>query len=464
MANNSVNSDEHRYSITNNISYLYQVYCSYLILFKNEDECASFLSSKLLKQGLNILARKYYQPISGWFDICGDEIDVVYYNSKFNDPPFSTQVLDMNYNTLAQHVDASNIELLAPKSPSPLITPDNSDIPMLLVKASYLNSNEGMVIGVSYHHSLMDGSAFWYFMNNWAHICKLLHVHGPHYSDFSIPYPVSFEFPSIGKLHDPTCSFEHTEYELVDASDCIRQFAPGLETTKEIRLHISVEQQQEIRQSARANDVSFTAMLCAMFWKETNRLRIKAKPAIASEMSLYTCAVNPRPQLGLLSNLCASPVMNMAAKKVVGEIAQLELSEVAQIVHNTIRRCNAEYTYSSTNFLLAQRKKELEAKRNGQNGKEAMLVYILPMALKCTVSSSRTFPIYQLDFGFGKPEYVRPPFLPYDGCMRIWPTPESFSSAECKLVNEAPIEIYITQPDYVDLSESPLLRPFFVRT
>ncbi|KAJ1659025.1 hypothetical protein GGF38_004147 [Coemansia sp. RSA 25] len=204
--------------------------------------------------------------------------------------------------------------------------------------------------------------------------------------------------------------------------------------------------------------VSFNSMLCAMFWKEVSVLRFNARPSTAQDLSLFTCATNPRAQLGMSKNLCASPVINLAESRPIGEIAAMELRDVAQLVSQTIAKGSQEYIYSSTNFLLAQRQKELSDEKLGAAGNKIMLVYVCPAYAKCVVSSSRNFPIYQSDFGFGQPEYVRPPYLPYDGCMRVWPTPQS---AGCGTENkEAPLEIYLSQPDYVDFSQSPLLSPF----
>ncbi|KAJ2469589.1 hypothetical protein GGI02_003358, partial [Coemansia sp. RSA 2322] len=152
---------EFRYSASNNISYMYQVYCSYILLFKNSTGQKNFMSPQLLQEGLTALVRTYYQPVAGWFDVRADDIDVVYYSDKFNDPPFSTQTLDIDSDELASHVRRSNEELLVPSHPSSWISQENRDIPMFLAKATYLRSNDAIAIGVSYHHSLMDGSAFW---------------------------------------------------------------------------------------------------------------------------------------------------------------------------------------------------------------------------------------------------------------------------------------------------------------
>ncbi|KAJ1948598.1 hypothetical protein FBU59_001520, partial [Linderina macrospora] len=161
-------SSEVRYSTTNNLSFMYQLYCSYILLFKNNDGVAEFMPLPVLKRSLELLVRKHYPPVAGWFEVEGTEIDVVYYNDKFNDPPFTTQVLDIDYNEAARHVHESNEEMFVPKAPLGVISSTNRSIPMFLVKATYLESNQGMVLGVNYHHSLMDGASFWHFMSNWA--------------------------------------------------------------------------------------------------------------------------------------------------------------------------------------------------------------------------------------------------------------------------------------------------------
>ncbi|KAJ2800168.1 hypothetical protein H4R20_004159, partial [Coemansia guatemalensis] len=204
---------EMRYSITNNVSYLYQVYCSYIILFRNTEKKQDFLPLDLLQKSLHVLVRKYYQPVAGWFDINGDEIDVVFSTEKYNDPPFTSQTLSMDYATLAQHVHDSNTELLVPKSPSGIISKENADIPMFLAKATYADDGSAVVLGVTYHHTLMDGSAFWMFMSNWASVSRQLSADSDQ-TDFDLPLPPTFRFPSIDHLRDASQSFDHIEYAL----------------------------------------------------------------------------------------------------------------------------------------------------------------------------------------------------------------------------------------------------------
>ncbi|KAJ2082501.1 hypothetical protein H4R24_001527 [Coemansia sp. RSA 988] len=456
MTASAPESNETRHSITNNVSYLYQVYCSYIILFRNTEKKQDFLPLDLLQKSLRVLVRKYYQPVAGWFDINGDEIDVVYSTEKFNDPPFSSQTLSMDYSTLTQHVHESNTELLVPKFPSGIITKENTDIPMFLAKATYVDDGSAVVLGVTYHHSLMDGSALWMFMSNWASVSRQLSVQGDQV-DFDLPFPPTFGFPSIDHMRDASQSFDHIEYAIVDAKDCAREFQPGAEPIVETIFTISVEQQLEIRGMARDHGVSFTEMLCAIFWKGISEVKLRAKPDIGQAKSLFTCAVNPRGKLDLSNTLCASPVINMAAWETVAAVSEYDVGCVAQLVNQSLNKCMGAYLASSFEFILAQRKRELEDERNRTVDKKSMLVYVLPMEAKCTVSSSRTFPIYETDFGFGRPEYVRPPFLPFDGCLRIWPTPRY----SCKPgADGAPLEIYLSQPESLDLASSPLLRQF----
>ncbi|KAJ1668867.1 hypothetical protein EV178_000131 [Coemansia sp. RSA 1646] len=464
-ADPSNTSSKRRFPLTNNLSYMYQLYCSYILLFKNANKSADFMSLALLQQGLQKLVRTHYGPVGGWYEMHGDQIDVVYSDHKVNEPPFTTQTLDIDYDELSKHVNASNMELLVPDAPAGIITEASSkEMPMFIVKATYLRSNSGMALGVQYHHSLFDGATFWQFMNNWAYMCKTLHGAGLHPETVDIPYPPAFGFPSINEQPgDGDKKFEHTEYELVDPKDCVKEFQAGHEGTKEIRLRLEVSDQREIRAAARAAGVSFISMLSAMFWKELNRLRLAVKPTVGSELSLYTCTVNPRAALGLPANLCGSPVLNVASKKTVAEVAGFEVSELARLAQQTINNGQSpEYMRSSVKFLLAQRAREIDDERSGrQVTRKLILVYIIPAAVKCTMSSSRTFPIYDTDFGFGSPAYVRPPYLPFDGCWRIWPTPKDTSS-ESTTVNEKPIEIYLTQPEYIDPLESPLLRRFLL--
>ncbi|KAJ2854550.1 hypothetical protein J3B02_002620 [Coemansia erecta] len=453
-------NQETRYPITNNISYMYQVYCSYIIAYKNHDKKDDFMNAELLKSSLTKLIRKYYKPVAGWFSIDNDNnIDVVIGTDRINSPPFTTQTLDMGYEDVMKQVRASNEQLLVPRGPLPFIESGNQDIPMILVKMTYLKSNEAAVLGITYHHSLMDGSAFWLFMYNWANLCHQMATRDESsHAEYYIPCPPSFGVPSLSHLHDSNIKFDHNEYTLVDSSDCIREFKLGAETIKENILHISIEEQHKIRAMAKQYGVSFTAMICALIWKEMSTVRVCARPSSKALPSLFTCAVNPRAQLGLSAFLCASPVVNLATSKTLGQLAEMELEDVAKLVFQTVTKGSAAYVCSSMDFLVTHRMAEIEDEKQGRAGKKLMLAYVCPAPAKCTISSSRNFPIYQTDFGFGSPEYVRPPYLPFDGCMRIWPTPQS--RGEGLNNKEALLEVYLSLPDYIDLSKSPLLRPF----
>ncbi|KAJ2778576.1 hypothetical protein H4R18_004520 [Coemansia javaensis] len=455
---------ECRYSVSDNVSVMYQFHCSYILLFRNAGGEEHFLTPDLLKRGLDVLVRRFYQPVAGWFETNGDKVDVVFSNARRNDPLFTTQRLDMGYEELAQHVHASNVDLFVPATPRGVIRGDGAPMPMFLARATYLAGNEGVVLGVSYHHALMDGSAFWEFMANWARVCRQLHAQdaGTDASgEPSLPHPPAFGLPDSSHLLDPARQFEHTEYVVVDADKCLWEFKPGADVITERVFTVSTEHQAEIRQMAKDAGVSFTEMLCAVFWKEVNDARLRARPALAAETALFTCAVNPRRQLGVPATQCASPVLNTAAAVTVGALAQLDLRGVARLVSGAIGRCTGAYAASSYAFLRAQLQREAgERRQHGRVAQRVMLTYVRPDPVKCTVSSSRTFPIYQTDFGFGPPEYVRPPFLPFDGCVRIWPTPR-YSPAPGAA--PAPIEVYASLPEHVDLSAAPLLSRLPVR-
>ncbi|KAJ2645715.1 hypothetical protein IW137_001713 [Coemansia sp. RSA 1287] len=455
----TADAPETRFSISNNPSYLYQAYFSYILEYKNGTQADGFFDLELLKKSLNILVRKHYEPVAGWFQARNNSIDVVYYSDKFNDPPVTTQTLDMNYETLSRHVHDCNVELLVPAAPSAAITfedPD-PDIPMIMVKVTYLESNEAVVLGISYHHSLMDGTSFWTFMANWSALCKHLHEHGD-ITEFDIPHPPTFEFPDISHFYNPSKTFEHPEYILVNPNQFPKRLQPGSEKIVETILEVSVKQQQALRQQARDIGVSFTEILCAVMWKGVNSLRLELNPEIGSKSSLYTCTVNSRTRAGASNNLCASPVTIASREQTVAEIAALEVCDIAQLVHRAIGKCTGEYLSSSYRYLHQQFKQEQDDRCNGRAGKKVMCVFANSASVKCVIATSRTFPIYSTDFGFGTPEYVRPPYWPYDGSMRIWPTPLYDARS-----SNAPLHVYVCQPEYIDLSLSPLLAQFIKR-
>ncbi|KAJ2528812.1 hypothetical protein EV175_007423, partial [Coemansia sp. RSA 1933] len=194
-----------------------------------------------------------------------------------------------------------------------LIASASERLPMFLVKVTYLQDNSGIALGIKYHHSLFDGATLWPFVVNWAHVCRTK-------QSASIPYPPVFGFPDIEAAQPDDPQFHHSEYELVKPQDCAKEFKTEHEPTKEHRLRLDISAQREFRNAARTASVSFTAMLCAVFWKELSRLRLLLRPEVGSEVSLFTCTVNPRKALGLAPNLCGSPVVNVAVKRTVAEV------------------------------------------------------------------------------------------------------------------------------------------------
>ncbi|KAJ2141889.1 hypothetical protein IW136_002123 [Coemansia sp. RSA 678] len=450
----TTDAPETRFSISNNSSHLYQDHFSYILEYKNNSNTDGFFDLELLKKSLNILVRKYYKPVAGWFQAHNNGIDVVYYSDKFNDPLVTTQTLDIDYKTLSRHVHDCNVELLVPAASSTEITFEDNDIPMIMVKATYLESNEAVVLGISYHHSLMDGTAFWTFMANWSALCKHLYEHGD-VAKFTIPHLPTFEFPDISHFHNPSKTFKHPEYILVDPDQYHKKLQPGSEKIVETILEVSVEQQHTLRQQAREIGVSFTELLCAVMWKGINGLRLQRNPEIGSGLSFYTCVLNSRTRTGVSNNVCSSPVINTPCERTVAEVAALDLCDIAQLVHEAIGKCTCEYLSSSFKYLHKQFLQELDDTCNSRVGKKVMCAFTCSAPVKCVVASSRTFPIYSTDFGFGTPAYVHPPYLPYDGFVRIWPTPMYDARS-----SNAPLHVYVSQPEHVDLSQSPLLAQF----
>ncbi|KAK9078841.1 hypothetical protein SSX86_002899 [Deinandra increscens subsp. villosa] len=283
---------------------------------------------------------------------------------------------------------------------------DISSYPLVVTQVTRFKCG-GISLGFGIHHTLSDGLSSLHFINEWSNVTRGLSVAVPPFVDRTI----------LRARDPPNVIFDHVEYHTLpsinESSDTDKVHANDhLSATTSI-LRLTFEQLNAIKAKGKGDGTirhSTYEILAAHLW----RCVCKARGLQNDQPTKLYVATDGRSRLipplppGYLGNVVftATPV----AKS--DELESEPLANTARRIHAELAKMNNEYLRSALDYLESQ--PDLSALIRGPS-------YFASPNLN--INSWTRLPVYDADFGWGRPIFMGPASILYEGTIYVIPSP-----------------------------------------
>ncbi|KAJ8536165.1 hypothetical protein K7X08_034566 [Anisodus acutangulus] len=270
----------------------------------------------------------------------------------------------------------------------------------------------GVSLGVGMQHHAADGASGLHFINTWSDMARGL--------DLTIP---PFIDRTLLRAHDPPQpQFPHVEYQPPPTLKVTAENAPNSETVPETSVSIFKLTRDQInalkaKSKEDGNTVNYSSyeMLAGHVWRSTCMARGLTQD---QETKLYIATdgrARLRPSLppGYFGNVIftATPIA------VAADLQSKPIWYAASKIHDQLAIMDNDYLRSALDYLELQ--PDLKALVRGAH------------TFKCPnlgITSWSRLPIHDADFGWGRPIFMGPGGIAYEGLSFILPSPTNDGS------------------------------------
>eukprot|EP00253_Pinus_taeda_P032621 PITA_32621 len=283
------------------------------------------------------------------------------------------------------------------------INVDGRFLPLLVVQVTKLR--DGVAIGFTVNHAVVDGTSLWHFINSWADICR---------GATTISHP-----PLHSRCFDIKDS--HIAVELPQ-TQTVRHLSPP--PLREKVFHFSKETISRLKDKANRDKsedqiiISSFEALSAQMWHAITR----ARGLLPHEPTTLKLAVNCRSRLipPLPYSYFGNAIQVVTATVTAGELLAADISSTASLLHHII----SQHTDASI---------RAEQQRFNEHRTLMKLDKIIDDNIVLIGSSAR-FPMYDNDFGWGRPARVRSGRAnKLDGIVSVYPAREGGGSVDLEI-------------------------------
>ncbi|XWS41884.1 hypothetical protein CRYUN_Cryun17cG0120800 [Craigia yunnanensis] len=246
--------------------------------------------------------------------------------------------------------------------------------PLLAVQVTELV--DGIFVGCTINHSVVDGTSFWHFFNSWSEISR---------GSFHLSKPPVFQ-----------CSFlDSINYPIRIPQSVVNQFQEELilPHLKERVFHFSKQSIARLKAKANVevgtNNISSLQALLSHFWRSA----IRNKKLDPNEEMRYYMLIGARPRLHELpeqyfGNAVKNGIITMKAK----ELQEQRIGDIAREMNRMIATQTGEEFKKDFESWIASPK---------------FITMATVRSNAMATSSSPRFNVYGNDFGWGRPIAVR---------------------------------------------------------
>lgn len=270
-------------------------------------------------------------------------------------------------------------------------------------------------------HNLSDGVSSLHFINTWSDIARGLSIAIPPFIDRTL----------LGARDPPTPVFEHVEYyppPTLKSDSRIQSIKSGPKASTTAILKITPEQLSHLKAKSN-NEGSTYEILAAHIWRTT----CKARGLTDDQATKLYIATDGRSRLsppltpGYLGNVVftATPIAESR------ELQSEPLTNSAKRIHNSLAKMDNDYLRSALDYLEIQ--PDLSVLVRGSQ-------YFASPNLN--INSWTRLPVYDADFGWGRPIHMGPASILYEGTVYILPSPSkdrTLSLAVCLDADHMPL-------------------------
>ncbi|KAK9940621.1 hypothetical protein M0R45_017273 [Rubus argutus] len=283
-----------------------------------------------------------------------------------------------------------------------------SSFPLLLVQVTYLKCG-GVVLGVAMEHGVVDGLSALHFMNTWCDMARGL--------DLAIPPTID---RTILRARDPPQLLpdhsHHSEYEIPNAHDQHESTAATsvsvFRFTRE-QLNVLKAKSTATTKEEDSDGKKYTSF--ELFAGHVWRCACKARELADDQVTKLYVAVNGRPRLQppLPHGYFGNVIFQATPTALAGDLISKPISYAASCIHNAVVRLDNDYIRSALDYLEVQQPhQDLSILSRG-------IQYKFP---NLGITSWFTLPIYDTDFGWGRPIFMGRAGIPSEGKAYMIPS------------------------------------------
>ncbi|RAL51276.1 hypothetical protein DM860_010778 [Cuscuta australis] len=282
-------------------------------------------------------------------------------------------------------------------------------MPLLAVQVTELA--DGVFVGCSVNHAVTDGTSLWNFFNTFAEVARGVEriTRGPEFSRDSV-----FISPAVLKIPDggPEVTFD------VDAPVREKIFSFTRESILRLKSAVNNIKSEVNGDVDRTTEISSFQSLCALLWRAVTR----ARKFPSSKTTTFRMAVNCRHRVepNLDPFYFGNAIQSIPTYATAGDVLSGDIRWCAGKLNKnvrahgdaTVRRCVEDWERDPRCFPLG-------------NFDGAMI----------TMGSSPRFPMYDNDFGWGRPVAVRSGRAnKFDGKISAFPGREGGGTVDLEVV------------------------------
>ncbi|CAL9761903.1 unnamed protein product [Musa acuminata subsp. burmannicoides] len=274
----------------------------------------------------------------------------------------------------------------------PSVESGNAPCPLVMVQVILFKCG-GVCLGVAVHHTAADGLGALHFVNSWSDIARGINVSAPPSLDRTL----------LRARSPPTVLFDYVEYIQKPAAKPSTGKAP-FDTAI---LKLSKEQLHLLKGSGGGKKgLSTFKAVTAHVWRSACKAR---KLGVDQETRLYmTADARTRVKPPLPAGFVGNGIFRTSAVAKAGEILSNSLEFGADKINDATVRLNDDYIRSLIDYLELQR--DVRGLQKGS--------WVIP-GTDLWVISWLGLPIYEADFGWGKPAIMVRATLQFSGLVYI---------------------------------------------
>ncbi|XP_031376181.1 shikimate O-hydroxycinnamoyltransferase-like isoform X2 [Punica granatum] len=279
--------------------------------------------------------------------------------------------------------------------------------PVLVLQVTYFKCG-GASLGVGMQHHVADGFSGLHFVNSWSDIARGLDVSVPPFIDRTL----------LRARDPPQPQFEHIEYQpppALKAPPSQAAHKPGTEPTTVSIFRMTKEQLGTLKgKSQDGNTVQYSSyeMLAGHVW----RCACKARGLPDDQETKLYIATDGRARLHppLPPGYFGNVIFTATPLAVAGDLQSKPTWYAASRIHDALVRMDNDYLRSALDYLELQ--PDLSALVRGAH------------TFRCPnlgITSWVRLPIHDADFGWGRPIFMGPGGIAYEGLAFVLPSPDN---------------------------------------
>ena len=300
--------------------------------------------------------------------------------------------------------------------------------PLLVLQVTHFKCG-GVSLGVGMQHHVADGASGLHFINTWSDVARGLDVSIPPFIDRTI----------LRARDPPRPVFDHIEYKPPPAMKTQQPTKPGSDSDNAAAaaavsiFRLTREQLNTLKAKSKedGNTISYSSyeMLAGHVWRSVCKARALPDD---QETKLYIATdgrsrLQPPTPPGYFGNV----IFTTTPIAVAGDLMSKPTWYAASRIHNALLRMDNDYLRSALDYLELQ--PDLKALVRGAH------------TFKCPnlgITSWTRLPIHDADFGWGRPIFMGPGGIAYEGLSFIIPSS----------TNDGSLSVAIAlQPDHMKL-------------